>query len=323
MLPDPSLRPARMLIEEHLALVTSSWTAGVPGALATFTRLPDEPAQRGPNSLVTPQGGLRVELPDDAVAVAYETPSARDPLRWGQTVALCVPEAAARRAARSVVTELGPDRDALRPHDLAGVLFDLGLGVPTVDVLVRTTHSDALAELRAATGQDLVEAGLLATLAVHAPHVVVLTAAGRMELTWPQPGSGIRLAPARARAASGWPAHIPIPDGHTPVLRLHPAHPAQGADGRPAPFDVERHRDFQALLAEFGDPVVAVLAADVAEAVRTLRGPETMTLPDDPVTRAAVAVALRRLAFTDGTSGTLTAWRSRYGPDPAMGDPDE
>jgi hypothetical protein len=45
---DPALRPVRVLVEEHLALPASTWTTGVPGALAGFVRRPDEPAQRGP-----------------------------------------------------------------------------------------------------------------------------------------------------------------------------------------------------------------------------------------------------------------------------------
>lgn len=144
-------------------------------------------------------------LPDDAVAMAYEAPSAHDPLRWHQTVAFCVPDAAAGRAAHTTVTELGRDTEALRPADLAGVLFDLGLGAP---------------------------------------------------------------APT---CACG--------------------------------------------------PIAGIAQADVAAAVREMCGPETVTLAADPRTRAAVAVALRRLAVTDGTTGTLASWRSRHGPDPALADP--
>ena len=116
---------------------------------------------------------------------------------------------------------------------------------------------------------------------------------------------------------------LPIPDGWTPVLRLHPAHPAAEPDGRPGPFDPERHAAFQRLLAEHGDPVLGVLAADVTDAVRAMRGPETVPLPADPAARAVVAVTLRRLAFTDGTSGTLAAWRGALGPTPELADPEE
>jgi hypothetical protein len=252
---DPSLRPARSLVEEHLTLADSTWVAGIPRAQVGFARAAGERAQRRPNSVLTARGGLRIELPDDAVAIAYEAPARRDPLRWRQAVAFCVPDATARRAGRTVVTELGPDIDALRPADTGAVLMDLGLGVPTADVCVRTRDQDVL------------------------------------------------------------------PAGFSSVLRLRPAHPASAPDGMPIPFDNDRHVAFQALLAEFGDPLLGVAQGDAVAAVRAMREPDG--LPQSAAERCAVAVALRRLAVTGGTSGTLTAWRGRYGPTPEPADPDE
>lgn len=317
---DPALRPVRVLVEEHLALPASTWTTGVPGALAGFVRRADEPAQRGPNSVVTGRGGIRVALPDDAVAVAYEAPSARDPLRWHQAVAFCVPVRPG--PARTVLTELGPDADALRPQDTGGVLFDLGLGAPSVELLARTADADALAALRALAGQE--PRAAQEVLAAHPVHVVARTAAGRVEVFGGGRGGPYAwLRPGRVGTAD--PPHVPVPPGTTSVLRLRPAHPAADEHGRPLPFDVERHVAFQALLAEFGDPLVGVAQADAVAAVRAMRPP-----PDtggdgrpEPAVRAAVAVALRRLALTDGTTGVLAQWRSRLGPTPELADPDE
>ena len=326
---DPALRPVRILVEEHLALPASTWTVGPPGAVARFARDADETARRGPNGVVTDRGGLRVLLPDEAVAIAYETPSGHDALRWQHAVAFCVPDEVARRAARDVVTELGPDAEAMRPQDTGGVLFDLGLGTPAADVLVRTADPAALAVLRGAEGRDVLDddLGLTAALATMTPHVVVLTAAARMEIlvagSHPGAGPSLRLRPSRARAAAGTPPHLPIPAGWTTVLRLHPAHPAAEPDGRRVPFDAERHTAFQALLAEHGDPVLGVVGVQVADAVRANRLPDGVTVPDDPPTRAAISVVLRRLALTEGTSGVLAAWRSRYGPGQDFADPDD
>jgi hypothetical protein len=320
MVDDPSLRPARLLVEEHLTLADSTWVAGIPRAQAGFARPAGERAQRGPNSVLTPRGGLRVELPDDAVAVAYEAPARRDPLRWHQAVAFCVPDATARRAGRTVVTELGPDIDALRPADTGAVLIDLGLGVPTADVCVRTHDPDVLAALRVIAGRSLADAGLAALPGL--PHVVVVTAAGRVEVhTNGTPGTGphVRLRPGSEYIPQT--AHLPLPAGFTSVLRLRPAHPASAPDGMPIPFDNDRHVAFQALLAEFGDPLLGVAQGDAVAAVRSMREPDELS--HDAAVRCAVAVALRRLAVTDGTSGTLTAWRGRYGPTPELADPDE
>lgn len=317
---DPALRPARLLVEEHLTLTDSTWVAGIPRAQAGFARLAGEPAQRGPNSVLTARGGLRVELPDDAVAIAYEAPARRDPLRWHQAVAFCVPDATARRACRTVVTELGPDIDALRPADTGAVLIDLGLGVPTADVYVRTHDQEVLAALRAIAGRSLADAGLAALPGL--PHIVVETAACRIEVyTNATSGTGphVRLRPGSQDVPQT--AHLPLPAGFTSVLGLRPAHPASAPDGTPIPFDQDRHIAFQALLAEFGDPLLGVAQADAVAAVRSLQEPHG--LPQNAAARCAVAVALRRLAVTDGTSGTLTAWRGRYGPTPELADPDE
>lgn len=317
---DPSLRPVRVLVEEHLALAGSTWMAGEPGARAGFARSADEAVQRGPNSVLTARGGIRVELPDDAVAVAYETPALHDPLGWRQAVALCVPDASARRAGRTVVTELGPDVEALRPADTGAILFDLGLGLTTADFGMRTGEPELLAALRAVVGRPAADAGLAGLPG--RSQVVVTTAAGRIEvLTNARPGTGpfVRLSPGHHSEPAT--AHLPLPAGFTSVLRLRPAHPASAPDGTPQPFDLDRHVTFQALLAQFGEPVLGIAQADAVAAVRAMREPEDV--PGDAAVRSAVAVALRRLAVTDGTSGTLAAWRGRYGPTPELADPDE
>lgn len=316
---DPAVAPERLLVEEHLALAESIWTVGAPRAQAGFARTVGEPVQRGPNSVLTAHGGLRVELPDDAVAIAYEAPDRCDPLRWHQAVAFCVPDSTAQRAGRTVVTELGPDRDALRPADIGAVLIDLGLDVPTADVCVRTRDPDVLAALRAIEGRSLADAGLTALPGL--PHLVVSTIAGRIEVhDNGRPGHGphVRLRPGSREVPQA--AHLPLPAGFTPVLRLRPAHPASAADGTPLPFDDDRHIAFQALLVQFGDPLLGVAQADAVAAVRAMREPAG--LPDDAAVRCAVAVALRRLAVTDGTSGTLAAWRGQYGPTAELADPD-
>ena len=43
---------------------------------------------------------------------------------------------------RTVLTELGADRDALRPEDRGSILFDLGLGALQADFCVRIDDPD-------------------------------------------------------------------------------------------------------------------------------------------------------------------------------------
>lgn len=303
---DPANSPARLLAEEQLADPGATWTMGADGASARFSRRPEERVSRGPGSAVTARGGIRLVLPDEVTVIAYETPSATDPLRWDHAVAFCITEDQARQRGHTVVTEVGPDSGALRPQDTGAILFDLGMGGPFADLLVRTADPSPLAALRAAVAApDDPATDLTTVLADPAVHRVVRTAGGRIEMTAPPPAvtPGGRTHPATA----------PVPDGWVPCAVVRPAHPAMDRTGRPVPFDRDRHDAFQALLAAHGDPVLGVLKAEVAAAVRAGRGPEGALVANDAAGRSTVAVAVRQLALTEGTSGALAAWRSRYG----------
>ena len=60
---------------------------------------------------------------------------------------------------RTVLTEIGPDRDALREEDRAAVLFDLGLGTLQLDACIRILDAGVVAALRNWVGRSLFEAG--------------------------------------------------------------------------------------------------------------------------------------------------------------------
>jgi hypothetical protein len=330
---DPALAPARVLAEDLLADPDASWSMGTIGALAEFTRNADESVSRGPACVVTERGGIRLRLSDEVEAIAYETPAGPD-LHWNQAVAFCLPVAVARRSGRTVVTEIGPDTDALRPQDTADILFDLGLDTPSVDACVRTADPALLEVLRDAEGEQLFTTPAAAALVEHRPHRVFLTAAGRVEVYTPIPppegrsplGPHTHLLPhllARARAEGRThPPTVPIPDDLVPVAHVYPPHPSADHLGRPLPFDPERLMAFQRLLDAFGDPVLGVLKAGVVAAVRAGRGPRDEELPRDAAGRAAVSVALRQLARTDGSSVALHTWRSRHREPPELLDPE-
>ena len=60
---------------------------------------------------------------------------------------------------RTVLTEVGPDDEALRPQDRGAVLFDLGLGALQVDCCIRTADRVLTEGLRAHAGRSLFEPG--------------------------------------------------------------------------------------------------------------------------------------------------------------------
>ena len=67
---------------------------------------------------------------------------------------------------RSVLTEVGPDREAIRAGDRGAVLFDMGLATLPVDICIRTADPDLLILLRGAAGRSLFEARNTAMAAI-------------------------------------------------------------------------------------------------------------------------------------------------------------
>ncbi len=102
------------------------------GAIAEFHQDEGEPCSASPLQRVTARGGIRIVPQPEMTPVAYETLSPR-PHRWSQSVALCLPLAAASRPNRSALTEIGPDAEALREQDRGAILFDMGLSRIQVD----------------------------------------------------------------------------------------------------------------------------------------------------------------------------------------------
>ena len=92
----------------------------------------------------------------------------------------------------AVLTEIGPDRGALRPQDAGALLFDLGLGVHQVDCCVRTAEPELIAGLRAAAGRSLFEPDnpAMGLILRHGPNRVFATRAGRAEIYQPIPAPG-------------------------------------------------------------------------------------------------------------------------------------
>ncbi|TCK20985.1 DUF6925 family protein [Pseudonocardia endophytica] len=308
-----SIGPIDDLVRRHLDDPDAGWSVGAPGGIAEFVRNRGEPYDAG----ATPRGAIRIEPPEGAVAVAYRTPAGPD-LGWNHAVAFCVP-ASATAPRRTVLTELGPDADAVRSDDRDGVLFDLGLGSPAVEACVRVPDPDVL---RPFAGQPLFSSGAAALLIEQSPHRVFRGPAGRVEVfaAIPPPdgrspdGPHTHLLPHLLGRTH--PATVPVPDGTVPVAHLYPAHPGKEHDGRSRPYSPERDAAFTSLLDAFGDPALVELDRAVTEAVRDGRGPDTVDVPPSPPARATVSVTLRRLAAAEPDLPGLALWRpQRTAPD--------
>lgn len=304
------------LLERHLADPGTGWSMGSFGAIAEFRHDPAEPAQAASLERVTARGGIRLSLPPDLQPVACETLSPRAG-RWGQALMLCLPTGAAAMSRRAVLTELGPDRDALHPEDRAAVLFDMGLAQPQVDFCIRTADPGLLAVLRAQAGQPLMAPGnpaMGAILAAH-PHRVALTRLGRVEvfqkIGGPDTGgvspSGPHtdVLPQLLRTGRTHSANQTIPPGLVPCAGLYPASPFTDGEGREKPYDPEAARAWAWLYERFGPADLVLLKTELRQHLRAGVTPDVLILPDGRDQRRTLRVALRQAVLEGGFDAEL------------------
>lgn len=302
----------QQLLAEHLRDWRSGWSMGTFGAVAEFHHDEGEEPQvddAAGLARATTRGGVRIDADRVAeiVPVAYETLSPRAH-RWTQAVAFCLPEDAARRTARTFLTELGPDAEAVRPQDRDAVLFDMGLSLPQCDFCIRTGDPALLETLRQAEGRSLFEPGnpaMPAILAAH-PHRVAITNIGRVEVYQKiggpdtggvsPPGPHTHLLPKLLATGRTHSANTPIPKGLLPLGSLHPGNPVIGAMGEDRPFDAALHEAFQQMLVRFGSTEVVAEKTRVLEAVSRADEPTTYGLPRTRIGRVAMRLALRQQA---------------------------
>ncbi len=215
----------RDLVASALADAGWGWSVGVQGAVAEFHRA-DEAVALGEGTAVTALGAIRIDAPDGAAAWRYRLDGSRT------EIALCLPDGEAALPRRAVLTELGPDRDALREEDRCAVLFDLGLDLPHVTACVRTTDTETLAALRDGAGRSLIadKNPLLRQLAGLSPHRVFISRIGRIEVYQPIPAPGgtsptgphTHLLTGNLRRGREAPAPTPWPAGFSACVMLHP-----------------------------------------------------------------------------------------------------
>jgi hypothetical protein len=256
------------LLLDHLRDPESSWSCGRFGAIAEFHRDPGEPVtivERPVLSAATARGAIRIQTPAELRPIAYETIS-KCIDSWGHGLALCLPREHARMSGRTTITELGPDREAIRAEDRDALLFDLGLGGGSAEVCVRASDPKTIRLLRAASGKALFDgaSGLLPMLPALSPHRVFLSALGRIEVYQPIPpptgtspdGPHTHVLPRLLARGRSHAATVPVPSGWIAAVTLYPPHPLRQGSGQPIAFDPERHAAFQRLMDRYGAPAL-------------------------------------------------------------------
>jgi len=309
------------LIAEHLASPASGWSIGTYGVLAECAREAGEPCDRSGPQVVTARGAIRVQANPAVIARAYEVLSVQ-PSLWHHGVLFSLPERESAMPARRTITELGPDRDAIRPDDRAGVLFDLGLGSPAFAFCVRTSDPALAGTLRRVDGAALLAAGreVAGVLVAASPHRVAFSRLARIEVYQPiapeggatPTGPHTHLLPRLLRPLQSHSSNIRLPAGVVPGLTLYPPHPAKDAAGVPKPFSGDEHGAFRAVFGRFADPEAR--AAKDAAVSAISRGEPPEHKPATRIERQAARIALRQLRLAGLAGPALEAWEQALEP---------
>ena len=294
---------------------------GCLGAIAEFhdetatVTLADDDTLTG----ASPRGALRLRLRDGASAIAYEALSAHDDA-WQYGIALTARGRGSRGPSRTVLTELGPDRDAIRSSDRAQLLFDLGVGMPNVDYCVRTADAALIARLRADCGQRVTITGnaLIEALIDASPHRVALSPLARIEVYQAidrhrtPSGPHTHLLPdllARRRTHA---ANLPLPAQTLPLVTLHPENPLFDRNGHRRPFAPTAYARFQTTLERHGVPAYVEEKQRLRAALVTGVVPERYVRPRTRAGRLALRIALRQLAHDGVDAATGAMWRAHF-----------
>lgn len=313
------------VLRDLMADAGAQWSTGTFGAIAEFLRDPDEKADLDLSArriaAATSRGGVAVTADPDIRLVATETVS-RNTALWRHAIAVCLPEGACGMNQRRVVTELGPDRGAVRAEDRDAILFDLGLGLLQTDACIRSADPALVQALRASEGKGLFEPGngVLMDILHASPHRVFVSRIARVEVFQPippphgtsPPGPHTHILPKLLRANRTHAATTPMPAGFVPCANVYPAHAMLDAEGLPRAFDRARFDAFERLYGAFGLPALVDVQREVVQRVTAGEEPGKLAPADDKFVRSAVRVALRKLKASGPSTPTLAAWAQHF-----------
>ena len=169
----------RDIARRHLAEAANGWSVGTWGAIGEFQYDPDEPdlsVDLEALSVTTRRGALYIGPLTDAVLFALIDDSVRT-----REIAFCSPHKCARRTTM---------------HELDDTTFDLGIGAPHIDMMVRLRADDAATRtaLRGGVGHPLLAPGNPAggAIAQASPTRIFASALAWLEVHQPIPAPGAR-----------------------------------------------------------------------------------------------------------------------------------
>ena len=309
------------LLRREIAKPDTQWSLGTFGAIAEFSRDQGEPIgvveSDDAVSAVTPRGGIALKPLADTRPFASEGITKTG---WNQRIALVLPADRCAMNRRTVLTEIGTDREALRAEDRQSILFDLGLGALQADFCVRIANHDLAARLRELAGRAVLAADnpAMGLILADNPHRVFISRLGRIEVYQPIPppsgkspeGPHTHVLPKLLNSGRTHPATEPVPEGFVPCAHLYPAHPARDALGEPRPFDAARYRAFQRMMAVYGDAATLAIKRRVTEAV--VAGEPPSPFAGDRHGRTNIRITLRQMKAEGHASAALNTWLASF-----------
>jgi hypothetical protein len=320
------------LLNDQIHNSCTQWSMGTFGGIAEFSRDAGEPANlttsESTAAIVTGRGGIAIRHRPGLRLFASESITRLD---WSHRVSLCLPRDACEMNRRSVLTEIGPDVDALRADDRGGVLFDLGLDALQTDLCIRVANAAVAAALREHAGRSVFEPGnpAMGLILAANPHRVFISRVGRVEVFQPIPAPGgkspngphTHVLPKLLKSRRTHAATEPVPDDWIPCAHFYPAHPIKDDRGHARPFDHDQHGHFQRLLGLFGSPDSNATKNEVIAAIISERPPFTPETALSRNTRVSVRITLRQLRSQLHPSRSLPMWLEAF--DRVENDADE
>jgi hypothetical protein len=322
------------LLNEQIHNPDTQWSFGTFGGIAEFCRDRDEPVKLTASvtkiAAVTERGGVTVQMVEELRPFASESITR---LNWGHRVALCLPKSSCAMSRRAVLTELGPDSDALRIEDRGSALFDLGLDALQADLCIRLADATVTARLREHAGRSVFEPGNPAMHIILAanPHRVFISRVGRAEVYQPIPpatgkspdGPHTHVLPKLLKSKRTHPATEPIPADWVPCAHFYPAHPLKGAMGGLRAFGHAQHDAFQQLLGVYGSPAAIDTKSRVSAAIADEQPPWASNMTADRIIRTNIRIALRQMKALQHPSRMLPAWLEAFDRNDATGEDED
>ncbi|MCU1365944.1 MAG: hypothetical protein JWN39_1583 [Ilumatobacteraceae bacterium] len=205
----------------------SSWVLGVHGASGEFDGSdPDRVVTRsGPVVIATTESAaLRVDIDDHARLYSLDKRGTHEPV----LMILAVGDAHAFSGG-NVITDLGPDTNAIRPA-AHSTLFDLGIGRSATFAIQACGDVERLLRQHLGRPLDAALADINDQLVAASPTRVIETPLARIEVVAPIPASGAasppgsytHLLPGELDLGLVLPPGIGLPDGVTPAAIIRP-----------------------------------------------------------------------------------------------------